>query len=1110
MTPDRWQRVEEVFQAVLDEPPASRPGALDDLCAGDDELRTEVERLLASHDAAGDRLESAAWTSTPLKEAARQLSDGGPSRVGLRLGPYRLGRELGRGGMGTVYLAERVDGQFRQRVAVKLVKRGMDTDFILSRFRHERQILASLNHPYIARLLDGGSTDDGLPYFVMEHVEGQPLYEYCAAHALGTRQRLELFSKVCEALANAHAHGVIHRDIKPSNILVTADGTPKLLDFGIAKLTGPDVDGSAPIPTATQMRLMTPEYASPEQAQGLPVSMASDVYAAGVLLYELLTGRRPYDFPSRMPHATTRVICEEEPKKPSAVVLLSDNAASRIPGRGPTTPAAALSRELAGDLDAVVLKALRKEPVERYATIDALRADVRNYLESRPVVAQRYTPRPAVAANAPARSMDQQALAVLPLKLLGRLDDDDSAGYLGVGLADTLITRLSQVRSFAIRPTSSILKFTDDTDAFQAGRDLGVKYIVDGNLRRVGKTLRVTMQLLDVPREAVVWASQFHGQADDILALEDEIAGKVSQSLAPQLTRSEQRLVVKRGTENEAAFQSFVRGRAYWAQFTPGGFVQARECFGRAIELDSSYALAHVGMADVCTWSMNVGTVPEAQALQPMYDHARRAVELDERLGEAHASLAFATWLLHRDFSAAEKHFRLAIELNPSDANAHEWFSEVLLAVGRAEESLAHSERAEALDPLSPRTRALVSWHRCQMGRFDEALAKADECVALASQFALGHFMRGHALERLGRFDDALDALHTADTLFGGGWLSSYVRGFALAGAGRLDEARTLARELVEASHTSYVKMWFLAAVHTAIGDLGTAFGYFERSLADRETWTMWFGVEPRLEKLRGDHRYLLLLRRMVPDLADRVASSHTTSHERVAPAGLGPSSVAGPDTGASRDVARLEVGMMATASLEFTQRVMREFVEAQPDVEVAVRSFPFSDPSGGVRTCQTDVAVVWAPLDDTGLALEPLFSQDMIALLPPDHPFAALDVVDATALAREPQLRIGGRHDRVSNDYWNFAAHRNYEPARIGATITGFEEMFVVIQAGRAVCPCPVGLSSALPTTGLAVRPIRGMTRAVVTVCWRADDRRPAVQAFVECARKVARTMTT
>ena len=239
---------------------------------------------------------------------------------GLRIGPYRLVRELGRGGMGTVYLAVRSDDAFQKRVALKVLKRGMDTDAIVRRFRNERQILASLDHPYISGLLDGGTTPDNLPYFAMEFVEGQPIDEYCEARRLDTTARLEMFTKICAAVQYAHQNLIIHRDIKPANVLVTADGTPKLLDFGIAKLLNADRGGQTYAATAAGSPLMTPEYASPEQVRGEVVTTATDVYSLGVLLYELLTGRRPYQLTSRTPAEIARVVCHSVPERPSTAV----------------------------------------------------------------------------------------------------------------------------------------------------------------------------------------------------------------------------------------------------------------------------------------------------------------------------------------------------------------------------------------------------------------------------------------------------------------------------------------------------------------------------------------------------------------------------------------------------------------------------------------------------------------------------------------------------------------------------------------------------------------------------------------------------------------------
>jgi serine/threonine protein kinase/tetratricopeptide (TPR) repeat protein len=321
-----------------------------------------------------------------------------------RTGPYRLIRELGHGGMGTVYLAVRDDDAFQKRVAIKVLKRGMDTEAIVRRFRHERQILASLEHPHIASLLDGGTTRDGRPYFAMEYVEGQPITDYCDARQLDTTARLDLFRKVCAAIQYAHQNLIIHRDIKPANVLVMDDGTPKLLDFGIAKLLNPELGGHTLAPTVAGLHLMTPEYASPEQVRGETVTTATDVYSLGVLLYELLTGRRPYRITSRAPADVARVISESTPARPSTAVTEVDEEAAQRPQSSRSGPGKAvtgdrppagdghrLRRRLAGDLDNIVLKALSKEPSRRYASVDQFSEDLRRHLAGLPVIARKDT-----------------------------------------------------------------------------------------------------------------------------------------------------------------------------------------------------------------------------------------------------------------------------------------------------------------------------------------------------------------------------------------------------------------------------------------------------------------------------------------------------------------------------------------------------------------------------------------------------------------------------------------------------------------------------------------------------------------------------------------------
>ena len=360
----RWREVERVLDLTLDSDPGTWARILDEHCSGDPELRLEVEALLARHASAQRYLEAppAAVAAALLKEARAHLS----GVVDRRIGVYRIVRQIGQGGTSHVFLAERVDGQFRQEVALKLLRPGHDSEIDQGRFRAERQILASLNHPSVARLHDGGVTDDGLPYLVMELVNGEPIDKFCNTHALPVRRRLEMFLTVADATQYAHRNLVVHRDLKPSNILVTADGQVKLLDFGLAKLLDSHpVDGA---PALTTQRWMTPEYAAPEQVRGQPATTLTDVYQLGVVLYELLTGALPFGTRQQSAFELERAILEREPQAPSV---------SR--------------RELRGDLDAIVLKALRKEPEKRYASAHDFAEDVRRHLSGHPVQAQRQT-----------------------------------------------------------------------------------------------------------------------------------------------------------------------------------------------------------------------------------------------------------------------------------------------------------------------------------------------------------------------------------------------------------------------------------------------------------------------------------------------------------------------------------------------------------------------------------------------------------------------------------------------------------------------------------------------------------------------------------------------
>ena len=383
-SPSRWQQIQEHFQRAAKLPPQEVDPFLEELRATDGDLASEVGSLLTAHAEAGDFLQEAVGS-----EVRSFLEERDRGRIGTRVGPYRLVRPLGSGGMSTVFLAVRADETFDKEVAVKVIKRGMDTEEVLLRFDRERRILARLEHPNLARLLDAVTTEDGLPAFVMEWVDGEPLEEYCDHRRLDLRSRIELFRSVCGAVHYAHQNLVVHRDLKPSNILVTAEGVPKLLDFGIARLLASEPFGLATA-TAVPFRAMTPAYACPEQVRGEAVTTAGDVYSLGVLLYQLLTGRNPHRFAHLGAAEVERVVCEQEIQKPSSAV--TEDASGRAPGvLGAEGGAQRLRRELAGDLDKILLMALKKDPSRRYGSVRELSEDLHRFLRGLPVAAQKDT-----------------------------------------------------------------------------------------------------------------------------------------------------------------------------------------------------------------------------------------------------------------------------------------------------------------------------------------------------------------------------------------------------------------------------------------------------------------------------------------------------------------------------------------------------------------------------------------------------------------------------------------------------------------------------------------------------------------------------------------------
>lgn len=462
MTPEEWREAKEIYFTVCDAPEDRREEVADRLCRGRAEIRGAVAELLGAARAPESFLE------TPALGEGFDISRGciggdEDDAVGLRLGPYQVERKVGVGGMGAVYLASRVDGEFEQRVAIKLVKRGLDTDEILDRFRHERQLLARLDHPNIARLLDGGATPDGRPYLAMEYVDGRPIDRYCKEEELDIEARVRLFCQVCDAVQYAHQNLVVHRDLKPGNVLITAQGVPKLLDFGIAKVLEREQGTGADV-TVSERRLLTPGFASPEQVLGRPVSTVSDVYSLGVILYHLLTGDAPYRFTTGTDREIERLVCEVDPPAPGVAA-------------GRSAHSARLARRLAGDLDNIVLMAMRKEPDRRYASAEQLAADLRRHLDGHPVIA-----RPSTLAYRMSKFVRRNRLAVAGAAALGLVV---TAGVSGV-VWQARIARAQRDRAVAAHAEADqinafLQSILQSANAFAgSGRDVTVRETLEG------------------------------------------------------------------------------------------------------------------------------------------------------------------------------------------------------------------------------------------------------------------------------------------------------------------------------------------------------------------------------------------------------------------------------------------------------------------------------------------------------------------------------------------------------------------------------------------------------------------------------------------------------
>jgi TolB-like protein/Tfp pilus assembly protein PilF/tRNA A-37 threonylcarbamoyl transferase component Bud32 len=860
MTREQWKRIKEVAVGAMAEPVSARQAFLAAQCGADAALRHDVESLLASADEAESLFEPPSVVIDGAPATLETIGDLDAGRIGERVGPYRIVRRLGGGGMGDAYLAVRADDAYDKTVAIKLIKRGMSTDAVLRRFRQERQILADLDHPHIARLLDGGTTTDGLPYFVMEYVDGLPLVEYCDAHQLSTRERVALFVLVCDAVQHAHERRVIHRDLKPSNILVTASGTPKLLDFGISKLLSPDIDAQSTESTLLS-RAMTPQYASPEQVRGDAVAVTADVYSLGALSYELLAGQRPYRLNGHTLQEINDIICHQQPARPSS-----------------------LRSGLAADLDNIVLTALRKEPERRYPTVKELSDDLSRHLNGLPVHARgsdvgyraarfvwRHRVRAielalvaaviaAIALVVPASrdSADPEidSVAVLPLAN----DSDENAEYLSAGLTEGLIDGLSRLRGLKVSSRESVFGLTRAGDPRAVAQALGVGALLRGRLTHSGNAVLVTLEMIDGANGHPLWQEKYEGTLSGLVALRQRMTSGVAERLGR--TVAGPAATARQHTPSSEAYQLYLKGRYVWNKRTEDGFRQGLEYFQQALDKDPGYALAYTGLADCYNLLGVWGALPPSAAMPKVKEASLKALALDDSLAEAHTSLAFVHWVYDWDWEAAAVEFQRALALDPDYTTAHDWYAYYLASRKRFDEAIGHITRAQQIDPVSLSINTDVGEIYYWAGRYDRAVAQLRSVLEVEADFPMARNILGLTYLKMGRTDDAVVELEAAQRLASGPrMLSTLAFGYGVSGSTR--QARATIDTLERLSSRRYTSAFALGVAYLGAGDTDRALAQLEQAFVEREDTMAVMAVYPVLDSLRPHPRFQDLLRRV-------------------------------------------------------------------------------------------------------------------------------------------------------------------------------------------------------------------------------------------------------
>ena len=779
--------------------------------------------------------------------------------IGRTLGHYRIVEKIGAGGMGEIYRAR--DEQLDRDVALKVLPPGMLKDEkARRRFRNEALLLAKLNHPNIATVHEF-DTEDGADFLVMECVAGTSLARKLETGPLPEKELLLLATQVAQALEEAHERGIVHRDLKPGNIVIAPKDRAKVLDFGIAKLLRPagDTDPTQSI-TAAHSGAGTLPYMSPEQLRGEAVGARSDIFSFGAVLYEMATGRRPCEetLPSRLIDAIVR----EHPVPPRQ-----------------------LNPKISSELERIILKCLEKEPENRYQSAKELEVDLRRLQtpsSASPTLAVAAKPshwrarKAKIAAVAIAivllialvlgirwwrarlarlsSSPQIQSLAVLPLE---NLSGDPQQEYFAQGMTEELTTQLAQISALRVISRTSVTSYKNSRLSLpEIGKQLHVDAIVEGSVMRSKDRVRITARLIQASDGRLLWTQEYDRNVEDVLSLQDEVARTIAREVKVTLTPDEQARLANAQPVNPAAHEAFLEG-SYLDKGTSEQHRRAGEYFKQAIQIDPNYAPAYAGLADYY-WSD-----PELQPREAMpkaKEYAQRALKLDPNLADAHTTLGaiylYADW----NREAAEKEFKRAIELSPSDAEAHRTYSIYLAAMGRADEALAESAKAQQLDPLSIWAQITSGYIFYFTRHYDRAVEQCRRVLELDPNSVGGYDCLGTSYLAEGKYQEAIEAARKAGDLSANEPTRLVGLGRAYALAGRKLEALKVLEQLRKISSHTYVPPYFFATIYADLGERDAAFSWLNKAFNERDAYLIWLKVDTAVDPLRADPRFKRLL----------------------------------------------------------------------------------------------------------------------------------------------------------------------------------------------------------------------------------------------------------